>query len=528
MRTTRSQARSVLVLASLALSIASMPITVRAQNPGNNAAGNNAVWSSSTSVVGSAAFVDASAWCGSGGTRNCGGVNSDFCATLSAALGQVRTTGGVVDARGVVNSSHGGAQACGSDPFAAAGIAQTNQVPITVLLPASTINLQCTWTLPSNVRLVGEGGESVLAAQQTKFCTSSSSCSASCSSPTIAMLQMGSTGCSSTICSGISIERLKLQNASTLVVDGIINDYATQSSYVREVEMSGLTGTGLYVGPQAPGSGPYTNLNFTTVAGSACTGTLLPVCADIEAPTQGLHGVTCLGDSSTSAKNGNVGYPGIKINASNNSIEDVHIESFWDGIVIGDTSSPVNNVFVSNVTGAATAQLVACMVTNTVHICGSNPGAYGSCLAEATVTNTHLSEVANSSMNANVGGLIKANTVVDDATGIVMGGCAATSGCSGSPLTTAMYLLGDSAGSVGSSSSLYSLFTTTPSSFLYADGSGPGYPTALPTWGVGRINPVTSNAVCYTPGALYSNVATTSGSSVYVCTGSPLTWQSIP
>jgi len=123
------------------------------------AQGNNAVWSSTSVLTGSGAFVDVAAFCGAGGTNNCNGL--DFCTMLNGALtgSGVLTTGGVVDARGVVaqlTTMKTPPLLCASNPFAS--ISGTNAEPVTVLLPASTIDLQTSWILPSNIRLVGEGG----------------------------------------------------------------------------------------------------------------------------------------------------------------------------------------------------------------------------------------------------------------------------------------------------------------------------------------------------------------------------------
>jgi hypothetical protein len=57
------------------------------------------------------------------------------------------------------------------------------------------------------------------------------------------------------------------------------------------------------------------------------------------------------------------------VNASNNTIEDVHLETFYDGIQIGNVASPsvVGNVVVSNVDAANNG---SGPVQNVVHICG--------------------------------------------------------------------------------------------------------------------------------------------------------------
>jgi len=295
-----------LVLVILAL----MPCAVRAQQ------GDNAVWASGTSIQGSGAFVDAAAFCGSSGSSNCGG-STDFCTVLSSALASLMSLsppGGVVDARGVVpapsGSGGGGSQNCGSDPFS--GISAPNSVPIMVLLPASTINMAKTWILPNKVRLVGEGAFTELT-DQSPFTGSN-------------FITMGSSSIcpgSTPACSGISVEHLKLEQPlnETVVLGGIVNQYAVQSSYVNDITFQYLNGIGMLVEAGAAHSGPYTDFNFT--AGSQDSG----VCLDIEAQTQGLHGITCHGNSLTLVTDT---YAGIIVNSGNNSLEDVHIEDYWD------------------------------------------------------------------------------------------------------------------------------------------------------------------------------------------------------
>ena len=158
---------------------------------------------------------------------------------------------------------------------------------------------------------------------------------------------MGSPHCSGTppTCSGISVERLKLQRNitknSTQSFGGILNEYATQSSYANEVTMSDLMGTGLLIEPD--GSGPYTNIYYLA-ASTVCSGPSNSRCVDIEGQTQGLHGITCIGDNETFAAGA-----GIIVNASNNSVEGAHLQAFSDGIEIAQTTSNVANVVVSNV-----------------------------------------------------------------------------------------------------------------------------------------------------------------------------------
>jgi hypothetical protein len=247
------------VLGLTASALLFSPVLVTAQK------GENAVYISS-SITGSTAFIDASAFCGATGSGACGGAGTDVCTMIGTALSNyIRTSAGVVvDARGVIAPPNPGPapQTCPNNPFAA--ISQTNTVPIIVLLPASTINIKTAWTLPNNTRLVGEGSFTVLQAL--------SPCCAG------AMIEMGQPplsgqSCPSTPYSGISIEHLKLTNPSGLTgLGGIDNECAQTSSYVNDVGMSDLTGTGLMIGPGATNSGPYANVSFAAASRSTCSG----------------------------------------------------------------------------------------------------------------------------------------------------------------------------------------------------------------------------------------------------------------
>ena len=117
---------------------------------------------------------------------------------------------------------------------------------------------------------------------------------------TNSMIEMGSASlCSSSPCSGISIEHLRLQ-VNSFAIGGIYNGYATspstfESNYVNDVDVSnfGATSTsgstifaGLVVDISAADSGPYSNLYL--VASQSCGGGTLtcPPTACVEINTQ--------------------------------------------------------------------------------------------------------------------------------------------------------------------------------------------------------------------------------------------------
>jgi len=254
----------------LALS-AVMGLVLLSAQPLLGQVGGNAVYSS-TGLAASPAFIDAS-------DLQIG----DICNTINTILvgSNYPATGAVIDARGFMPSKTQfyGSQPCGSNPFSLV------TKPSTVLLPASTILLSFTWVLPNNTRIIGEGPNSVLRA-----CTSGT-CTAALSGD---MIDMGSSSICTPACSGISVEHLTLDGQS-LSVNGIVNSYAQESSYVNDVAMTNIHLTGLsVVGPGtnvagANGSGPYSNIIYgcSPTDGSLCKIPPSPVCVSIQATNAG-------------------------------------------------------------------------------------------------------------------------------------------------------------------------------------------------------------------------------------------------
>jgi hypothetical protein len=139
-----------------------------------------------------------------------------------------------------------------------------------ILLPAGSITISKTWTLPSNVRLVGETPISVTDIFQLAG-TVSSVTSVQAAPDLVANTPAGSTPAliqmcaSGATCTGISIEHLELNgaNATGQFVNGINNVGAGDQSYVDDVGMTSMGLTGLIVaGTVLSGSGPYTNINY--------------------------------------------------------------------------------------------------------------------------------------------------------------------------------------------------------------------------------------------------------------------------
>jgi hypothetical protein len=452
---------SIVVLAGIVLS-ASSAVAVTHQ-------GYNAVCSTSSltcaTTAPSAAFIDASAFCPSGG---CSGV--DFCATVNAALQALQTLsptlGGVVDARGINPS---GANTCANSPFTHP---VSVSIPSTILLPSGSITIDQTWTLPDRTRIIGQGNNSpgdILPAgtpNGTEVIVESSGF------PGSAMIQMGNStycteGPNSDQCFGVSVESVFLSGGGNhYSMNGIVNDYAGESSYVDHVNFGSVEGTGLMIGLNAANSGPYSNLAMSAagqcVAATSCV--QLGDSNNLPLSTRGIHGMTCTCSSGAGAV-------GVALNSSNNTLEDIHFEGFVDGIQAGNTGTVRGNVLL-NVNGGSGKD----SMTSVIHICESGAPRCG--------TPSSVSDLAIVQAYAQPGGMSDTVKYViqDDVTSTnIAAGTAGTT-----PTTVGMYILGNQMAGGG-----YSRFATTPVA-------------PVPSWDVWDSQASTS--VSCQSGSLLSNV----------------------
>jgi hypothetical protein len=424
------------------------PKLVKAQAEGNNAVYNSA----GSSVTFSSAFADASAFCGSGG---CAG--KDFCSVVNTALSTVvaRNQTLVVDARGI---NAGGTNTCSGSPLFS-GITNAS----TVLLPAGTIKISSTWTLPGGTRLLGDGQS------QTTILNNGVSTS---------MISM----CSST-CNGVSVEDLTLDGGAGNAANfaGVLNFFAQELSYVKNVKLYRILGAGIRVAAGSSGSasnsGPYSNIKFDT--GGLATLSTQTHCVDIEGvATRGFHGLTCLSESTTKPN------AGILLNGSNNTLEDVHVDGFLDGIKVGSLAVARGNVLF-NINGSDASHVSP---NSVIRITNS---------ATAGVVNVRDLVILGAT-NFSTSTL---KTVEDDLTSTSL-----------SDASLAMYTLGEPVmNSLGTSTIGYSRFTSSPNTT---------------TWAVGGSAPTTTTA-CMT-GSMFS--VTGSAPNWYVCTGTgtSATWSHIP
>jgi hypothetical protein len=335
--------------------------------------GNNAIYNSGLSY--STDYVDAFPF-----------YTNDICSAINNVL-TAATTSVVVDARGILPLQGGNAYlSCSANPF------DNVTVPSTVLLPGQTIRISKPWVLPSNTRIIGEGTGT---GGYTTIGVLSGFTIPTGSIPT--MIQMGTSITSPA--TGVVIEHLQLNGGGITFgfFDGIDNVSAGDGSFVNDVDIigfgplnssgtvtktactpSGISGamTGLCIGPGATYSGPYSNLNVAPSnncsGGSMCANT---ACVKIQAQTRGLHNITCVGGSNSA----NFPEAAIYLDSYGNTIENVHVEGFYDAIVVGDYADnqgglQVNGAATPSVAGNTIATVTGststgAQFTNTVHIC---------------------------------------------------------------------------------------------------------------------------------------------------------------
>jgi hypothetical protein len=387
--------------------------------------GNNAVYKTSSSKVGSSAFVDASVFTGS--------PNNDLCGKIFAALASLPpgTFGAVVDARGITNLTC----ASGTTPWVQ-GTSTTN--PATILLPAGIITVPKTWVLPNATRVVGEGSGASGASVTTLQAPSSGFAGTS-------MIQFGSSTICPTGCFNVSIEDLSLDGNGN-AIGGIINGQAQELSYARRVNLYRLTGVGLKVWNNAVNSGPYSQIRFDT--GSSATSASGTICAQILQPSRGVHGLTCISNNTPQAA--------VTLDTSNTSIEDVQVQGFINGVLIGKTSPAQNDVLI-NISGGSG-------VTNVIHICGSVVAS--PCPSTAnTVSDLSIMGIGNA------GGAT--HTIEDDLTNATL-----------SDSNVAMYVIGESL-LIGTTTPItaYARFSTSPHVTNWGVGGGSTPPLGSCTTG---------------------------------------------
>lgn len=448
-------------------------------------AGNNTVWTSSSAYGPSTAFIDASAFASSEG----GSGGGDLCAILHYIYSTVipsTSPGAVIDARGITTPT-----TCTVNPWPLNGSGQPSaEPPTTVLLPAGNIGIPSEWLVASGTHLIGQRRDTNL--NPSGFSSGF-------------MLQMGPSGssCSCPVsgCPPVVLEQITIQGSDTIDVSGVDNECSGPGSYVDHLILYETAGTGLKIGSGAAGSGPYTNINYASGAYCQSNSPCPASCVQISAPTRGVHGITC-----TLKSQGVTGLDnaGILIDAPNTTIEDIHLEGFVDGVLIGDSASASGSslLHITGGNGGSTSG----PLENTVRICNPATGKNKD-LCQASVPAT--SDIFISQVGNNTGSPSSpAYLIADDLTGTLVGNAPGSS----TEYVTGVYALGESV------SGGYSRLSTTP-----ATAPSPG----TPSWGAANNS---SPSVPCVAGAVFSNTGGTSKSNtIYVCeyNGTSNVWNAV-
>jgi hypothetical protein len=488
--------------------------------------GPNAVFGANGATQ-SLAFIDAAQFTG---PLN----ETDFCARVNGALVSLQNSPGVIDARGIapvnstmacpVNTYQGNQVAATPWVYSDGNVQSIANVPgVTILLPAGNINIPTTWVLPDRTRLVGEHTANPNGGTQSTI-TAASDFSASDTSNSI--IEMGSFPLCPNGCTGISVEHLTVNSQASTAVNGIYNAYAGDQSYVNDIALTNMSLTGVIVASLtgesfAIDSGPYSNINFVSNGSStACqSGSPCPACVQLNVQTRGVHNLTCIGSAYTKY----AGVAGLYVDASNNLIEDAHIESFWDGIEIGNANagaSAIGNIVISNVDGATKGYCndytkhPTTPIINLIHLCGPNIP-----LNRTTCSGTYVGVsdviVVGAKLESGSTGSEASATIEDD-----LADDAITLPDAGSPFTVGFYALGEQATGTGT----FGYSRITSSATTAVGNSNTTKPISVPTWGIGSSAPGTPGETCAHPGTIYSNTGT--GSVIWLCTASgwePLT-----
>jgi len=385
------------VLVTLVGCLLASQIRLYAQNQVSST-GQTAIYPNQGNPINSQAVVDASTFYPAQGDI-CGVINYILSSSGEFNCGLNDSVGGVIDARGISPKVTGSGLQCTTNPFSTCG-ADAN-FAATVLLPAATIQAQATWVVPKESRIVGEGRNlTTIQACTTNNCPQSFS-----GSDVIEMCPSGDD------CNDTGVEHLAVDAQLLSGVNGIHNPGSQELSFVRDVALNNVAGTGLLLDNTSGNSGPYSDIYFTG------TGT----CAHIVGNnTRGIHGLTCTGTGSATSA--------VLLDAPNNSLEDVYISgSYTNGILIGQNGAAQGNILL-NINGGSS-------VGNVV-----------------TIANQHVSDLSILGVTTNATrGL--ANSIADNLTNTFL-----------QDTYVGMYVVGEPViANGGKIQAAYSRFTTSPS-----------------------------------------------------------------
>jgi hypothetical protein len=187
-------------------------------------------------------------------------------------------------------------------------------------------------------------------------------------------------------------------------------------------------------------SGPYTNITFNT---GTYSGGSTTVCVQLAASsTRGVHGLTCQSNSTDAPS-------AVLLDSSNNSIEDVIIAGFYNGILVGENAAAQSDVLL-NISGSTKGCPPPQCINSPINVI--NIAKSGN-----TVTNLSIMGASNSGGSGT-------STIYDNITSTTL-----------SDPYVAMYILGSA---VGGGNNGYSRFTTSLNAATWV--AGPNAPSNVP------------------------------------------------
>ncbi len=472
-----------IVVATLGCLLA-IPSELSAQGAGTK--GDKAVYSGTTtsSIVGSSAYVDATAFQTGGST--------DICAIINAALQTLLAAGGVVDARGIQNPTAGGPLECA--PNATPWLQKSGSsyvfttTPADILLPPANICIQTPWIVPDKTRVIGVGifgtnGTVIWPTYggQPSGCSGNFSDNENPQDPGI--IYMGFSGIppvnyppspapcpNSNICTGVVIENLQLDGAAlptSSLLEGIENFNSGAGSYIDQVSFPSIPNVDYdNFAPAAT----LSNLSITVATGN---GNAQCVLLDVPSGVSSAHGVSCIGVPDVL---------GVRVGAMSTSIEDTHFESMKNGIDWGDLDPSQSDVVI-NATGSAGIQHVVYL--------------------DNAFTTAGKADVVLLAIDSGCNGCggVHPFTIYDNVTDTQVYNPLSAS--NDTDQSVGLYVLGEAL--LPNPYYAFTRFSTSPS---------------FQTWGQGHGAPSNSTPSC-AAGSIYSNTASTFASApdtIYVCT----------
>lgn len=404
---------------------------------GNNANCTNSTGTGCTTGM-SATFLDATPFAST---------TVDICTTLFNIINAGTFVGGtVIDARGLTSTnSKLTCTASTTDTPWVQNTASTTKAS-TILLPPGTIMIAYSWALPNMTRVIGEGAGATALSATVLQATSNISSGF--------MVQLGAS-CPTAGCTGVSVENLTLHGNGVAGVGGITNSASHELSYVRQVNLFGIAGTGLQITTGSTNSGPYSGLTFTAAAATS-------VCAAISGPTtttRGIHGLTCTGNSFVPTN-------AVTLDAPNNSLEDIRITGFTNGITVGGNAA-VQSASLLNIVGGTS-------MTNVVNISNAHP------VTDFAIMGVFKNGATNAIQDQET--LPASKQLINDT-------------------SVGLYVIGEQMGTAAA----YSKFTTSPNANAV-------------TWSTGTAA-LTASSACPSTGSMYSNTHGGANTTWYVCTG---------